>query len=93
MSVEVSNQLFPAAKEVFLQDNDCAATFDTITEIWSINTALDGCGTSLTANDDGTLAFSNKLQVNAFRKRDTKYYWDLGQFLILFFRSEVKTER
>ena len=55
MSLEVSNKLFPAAKDVFLQDNSCVATFDAGTEVWSINTMLDGCGTSLTTNDDGTL--------------------------------------
>ena len=77
MVVEASNELFPDAKEVFLQDSSCVGSFNADTEIWSINTALDGCGTSLTANDDGTLAFSNKLQINAFRKRDTNFFGNL----------------
>ena len=68
MILKVSNELFPAAKEVFLQDKSCVANFDFDTKLWSISSALDGCGTLLTANDDGTLVFSNKLQVNAFRK-------------------------
>ena len=74
MKVELSKALLPEAKEVFLQDSSCVATYDTTTEKWSIDTGLDACGTSLTKNDDGTLAFSNKLQINAFRREITKSY-------------------
>ena len=87
MIVEVSNQLFPEAKEVFLQDNSCVGTLNSDTEIWLINTMLDGCDTSLTTNDDGTLTFSNKLQANAFRKRDNIPYRALCLHLNDFFNS------
>ena len=78
MIVEVSNKLFPDAKEIFLQDNSCVGVFDSQRETWSVQTMLDGCNTSLTANDDGTLTFSNKLQVNAHRNRDTKFLRAFG---------------
>ena len=74
MKVELSKALLPEAKEVFLQDSSCVATYDTTTEKWSIDTGLDACGTTLKKNDDGTLAFSNKLQINAFRKEIIKSY-------------------
>ena len=74
MKVELSKALLPEAKEVFLQDSSCVATYDTATEKWLIDTALDACSTSLTKNADGTLAFSNKLQINAFRKEIIKSY-------------------
>ena len=87
MIIKVSNELFPGAKEVTLQDKSCAGIFDSGNEIWSIQTMLDGCDTSLKANDDGTLTFSNKLQVNAFRKRDTISNRAFSLFLITFFNS------
>merc|ERR1712048_966689 len=77
MVVEVSSQLLPNATEITLQDNSCVATFNAEAQIWSIQTMLDGCDTSLTANDDGTLIFSNKLQVNAFSESDSITIQDL----------------
>ena len=74
MKVELSKALLPEAKEVFLQDSSCVATYDSANEKWLIDTALDACSTSLTKNADGTLAFSNKLQINAFRKEIIKSY-------------------
>ena len=34
--------------------------------LWTISTQLNGCGTTMTMND-GTLTFANKLRVDTFR--------------------------
>ena len=34
--------------------------------LWTISTQLNGCGTTMTMND-GTLTFANKLSVDTFR--------------------------
>ena len=90
MKVEISNKLLPEAKEVFLRDSSCVATYDTVTEKWSVDTALDACSTTLTKNDDGTLAFSNKLQINAFRREIKKVLSGYG-FALLYENEAVES--
>ena len=73
MKLEISSVLFPDANNVSLRDESCTATLNEETGTWSVETALDGCGSTIQANDDGSLAFSNQLQTHAFRKKDENY--------------------
>ena len=66
MAIELDQAVFPDAGSVFLKGDSCGATFDWDTQKWTVNTALDGCDTSMSTKEDGSLAFSNVLRLDAY---------------------------
>jgi len=73
MGLELDNAVFPEAGSVFLAGEDCEALYDYDTNKWTVNTALDGCATSMATKEDGTLAFSNVLRLDAWSAGDMIY--------------------
>ena len=66
MDIELDQAVFPDAGSVFLKGDSCGAAFDWDTQKWTVNTALDGCDTSMSTKEDGSLAFSNVLRLDAY---------------------------
>ena len=65
MNIELDNTVFPEAKSVFLAGENCGAAFDGDTQKWTVSNDLDDCATSMATKEDGTLAFSNFLRLDA----------------------------
>ena len=68
MDIELDQAVFPDAGSVFLKGDNCGAAFDWDTQKWTVYTALDGCDTSMSTKEDGSLAFSNVLRLDAYRQ-------------------------
>lgn len=64
MMVEMSPEVVPNALEVSI--GSCSGSTNVDTGKWEVNSALDGCSTSLSTGEDGTLNFGNTLRANAF---------------------------
>lgn len=64
MMVEMSPEVVPNAMDVSI--GSCTGSTNQDTGKWELNSALDGCSTSLSTGDDGTLNFGNTLRANSF---------------------------
>lgn len=64
MMVEMSPEVVPNALEVSI--GSCSGSNNVDTGKWEVNSALDGCSTSLSTGEDGTLNFGNTLRAEAF---------------------------
>jgi len=73
MEIELNEAVFPDAATVFLAGENCDASYDFDTKLWSVNTTLDGCDTQMGVKEDGSLAFSNVLRLDAYSLGDTIY--------------------
>lgn len=73
MQIQLNEVVYPDAATVFLNGENCGASYDFDSKLWSVNTTLDGCDTQMGTNEDGSLAFSNVLRLDAYSLGDTIY--------------------
>merc|ERR1712134_139446 len=68
MVLQIDDVVFPDGEDVTLEDSTCTGT--KTGNIWSINTSLDSCQTSMVVETDSngveTLAFSNTVKFKSF---------------------------
>jgi len=68
MVLQIDDVVFPDGEDITLEDSTCTGT--KTGNIWSINTSLDSCQTSMVVETDSngveTLAFSNTVKFNSF---------------------------
>ena len=66
MEIQLNEAVYPDAATVFLTGENCGASYDFDSKLWSVNTTLDGCDTQMGTNEDGSLAFPNVLRLDAY---------------------------